>query len=76
MRVFQSAFELLFVIRALLIHLYRSEHFAEMPSTSQLSLKTAELVVVKPHGQLVSVSSTLYSASTSDLSTSLSGRGL
>jgi len=32
--------------------------------------------MVKPHGQLVSVSSTPYSASTSDLSTSLSGRGL
>jgi hypothetical protein len=33
-------------------------------------------LVVKPHGRLVSVSSTPYGASTSDLSTSLSGRGL
>src|SRR3984893_17016449 len=34
------------------------------------------MLAVKPHGQLVSVSSTPHSASTSDLSTSLSGRGL
>ena len=32
--------------------------------------------MVKPHGLLVSVSSTSYNASTSDLSTSLSRRGL
>src|SRR5579871_3735785 len=35
-----------------------------------------KLIVVKPHGRLVPVSSAPYSASTSGLSTSLSGRGL
>jgi hypothetical protein len=40
------------------------------------NLPTLDKLVVKPHGRLVSVSSTPYSASTSDLSTSLSRRGL
>src|SRR5580693_6614713 len=47
------------------------------PDTSSASINLRErYLAVKPHGLLVSVSSTPFSASTSDLSTSLSGRGL